>query len=708
MDRLEEKSERLLAPKEQMAHEARERDLRGENLRRLMSDHPDALEVVAETVAGNRFTLGDGARVTQAGNDIYFYNYGRTEERPQAAPLTPQEVAQLDLAHIVITESISRLVEHLRSGCVGIVSGQSGTGRATAGLAALAHGPAWKTAEARIGVFPAGVDPYRLRAGDLREKTGYLLDATGAEWVRRGDDTRFRHLSHLARSAGCSFVILVDGSLRPVPEHGETLVVTHRAPPPIAVFERVLAYRLSCLNVSDPQKRARATASEVRVYDELGGDSGPREASGLARSVAQSVVDGRGLDEVLDERPQRLRRCAEELLSGEGPGDGGKDRGTKYERSFLLAVSVLGGESMVRITSAALHLADLLDSVKTAPPAPDSVWSAFDERLGNWLRYARADDTSETDEIMRRIRLRTPALTAAVLDVAWHDHPILRAPLTAWLHALTRDPDPRIRMAAAQAVGKLAGYDYAEIEAEFISGWVRSNHVEHHWLAAWALEVAARHPALTGRVRGLLRTWARGSLVRRSAAARAYGTSLGGMFFHDALLSLRGIAVSGPRLRDEVARAMTELFLQGFRDAVVDELARWAHADDTGLNVAVSRSLVRLALVPGDEAGGRPALLTMLGGGDDTRRARIGGLWRSAFTDAETSGRAWTALLHWIQAADRAPGLVGAIGALVAELGSDARLNVALRFHLLWWGGGKIPPHVADTLLSHLDSRSFR
>ncbi|MFC4588938.1 hypothetical protein [Sphaerisporangium corydalis] len=697
-DALEGEYEESLAPEEQMVRETLERDRRGENLRRLVSDLQDTAGADAGTFVGNQFTMGDDSRVNHAGRDFYV-TYGNAGERPQATPLTKEQLARLSPSHVVSTGSLSCLTEHLGPGRVGVLSGPPGTGRTMTALAGLLHSSAQGAAEARIATFPHGIDPSRLRTGDLRESTGYLLDASGADWVRTRDDSGFRQLSYLATRTGSAFVVLVDGDTRFAPDHGEIRVVPHTAPGALAVFERCLAYRLWRSGVADGNTRARETASDPRVREELGDNSRPREAHALAGAVAQSMVDGRRLDEVLDERPQRLRECAQELLS---------DQGRKYERSFLLAISVLDGKSMVRTTSAALRLADLVDSVKTVPPAPGSLWSAFDETLGTWLQYAEADDDSGPDESRRRIRLRKPRLTTAVLDTAWHNHPALREPMITWLRDLTEDPDPEIRLAAAQAVGKLAVYDYAEIEKEFLSGWVRSNRVGHHWLAAWALEVTARHPAVTRQVNELLRTLADGSLARRSTAVRAYSTSLGILFFRDALTALRRAASRG-RLHDEVARAMKELFLSGFRDEVIGELARWARSGEPLLDLAVHRSLTRLAMIPGEVAGDdRPSLLALLCDGDDERRVQIGLLWRSAFSDAEGNGPTWAALLHWVRCAGREPDAVHAIGALVADLGEDRRLNTALRFHLHWWGRHTISRLTAEELLPYLERRILR
>ncbi|GAA5068542.1 hypothetical protein HNP84_008398 [Thermocatellispora tengchongensis] len=366
--------------------------------------------------------------------------------------------------------------------------------------------------------------------------------------------------------------------------------------------------------------------------------------------------------------------------------------------SFLLAASVLNGASMVKMTSAALDLAGRIDS--TSPP--DVAWSAFDETLQQWLQYADAVAGVEAvPEGRRRIGLRVPAMSPAILYTAWHNHPALRGPMTAWLHDLAGDPEPEVQISLAQAIGKLATYDFAEIDAEFIRKWATSRRVTWHRMAAWALEAAAQDPRFTESIRRRLVAWSESTLSRRSVAVHAYGTSLGRVFLHDGLAGLRRIAADPrPGLRDHVARSTVEHFLGGRRTEIVTELGLWARSGVTALHDVAARCLVRLAPIPaaGPDAP-RPALLTMCA----DHEADIAGLWRAALLDDRTSGMALEILLGWVRHAEDAPGTADVLSRLVARLGAEEPPHHTLRFHLtLWRHRGEISGRLCTTLLAHL------
>ncbi|MFC6080420.1 hypothetical protein [Sphaerisporangium aureirubrum] len=683
-----------LRPEEHIAHERRERARREENRRRLLSDVDDAL-------LGGHFNVSGHGRLYQAGRDVH-YNHYDGREYPEATPLTEHHLRQLAPAHVVETDGYRRLTAHVAAGRVCLLRGSPGTGRWTAAVAGLAHAGARGAIDPRPATFPPGTAPHRLRVAALRDRTGYLVDATAAEWIRTGCAAGLRHLAHLATQANCAFVVVTDAATRVGAENSQTLVVSHRAPPVLDVFERCLCYWLHELGVADSAGRARVIAADSVVREELGELGRPREAGRLAGDIAACLAEGREYTEVLAERPQRVRQEAKSLLSEEG-------KGRKYERCFLLAVSVLSGQPMVTVTSAALRLAELVDAAKTTPPERDSQWSAFDETLGDWLGYAEADDNTGDDPARRPIRLRRATLGAAVLEVAWHNHPTLHGPLTSWLHRLTEDPEEaeEVRMAAAQAVGKLAMYDFAEIEREFVRAWVESASVRSHWLAAWALDTAAGNRAVATKVGALLRTWTgpSGTVRQHSAAVRAYSTTLGGMFPRDALRAVRVVTASRSRLHFEAARVLEELFRSGLRDEVVDEMDRWLPGGGQEHEVTAALALMLIAMVPEHPEGDRPALLAMFADAEADRRHQIGQLWRNALTCSEGVSRlAWDVLRLWVEHADREPAAsLGPVGGLVEELSEP--VGRALCFHLQWWRGDPVSPGTVSTLLSVLTTR---
>lgn len=675
---------------EQRANERRERARREENRRRLLSDVDDA-------VLGGHYAVHDRGRVYQAGRDVHF-NYHDTGEYQEATPLTRQYLRQLAPAHIVRTEGYQRVTAHVAPGRVALLHGSPGTGRWTAAVAGLAHAALRGAIDTRLAVFPHGTAPHRLRVTALQERTGYLVDATTAEWIRTGCDAGLRHLAHLAAQAKCAFVVVLDDAARISVRDGEMLLAAHRVPPALEVFERYLCYRLHEQGVPDAAVRARTIAADPMFREELGVDCRPREAARLAADVMACLAEARHHSEVLAERPERMRQEARSLLAAEGTGK-------KYERCFLLAVSVLSGHPMAKVTAAALRLAELVDAAKTTPPERDSRWSAFDETLGEWLRYAEADDTAGDDSARRPIRLRRAALGAAVLDAAWHNHPTLHRPLTSWLHQLAEDPEEEARTAAAQAVGKLATYHFAEIEREFVRPWVESASVRSHELAALALDIAAGNRSVAWKVKDLLREWtgASATVFQHSAAVRAYGATLGMMFPRDALRAVRVVTAGRSQLHFEAASVLESLFRAGARVEVVIEMDRLLAAGHEH-EPAAALALILIASMPEEPEGGRPALLTMFADAETDRRRQIVRLWRNALTHKDGASRAaWDVLRMWVEYADREPDVLDAVGGLVKELGEAG--DSALRFHLLWWQGRAVSPETVTTLLSRLTTR---
>ncbi|WP_182906534.1 hypothetical protein [Microbispora sp. H13382] len=695
-DEAEGRDERL-TPEELLRQENRERDIRDENLRRLFADRLDHTASSGAGVIGTQYNLGERGHAQVAAGDFVIY-YGPREERPRAIPLTKEEAARYAPAHVVRTESLSLLEKRWEPGRVHVLCGAPGTGRETTALAALVRHARQDATGIAVAIWPPGVDPRQLTEADVDRDTGYLVHATGASPERDTGGALFRRLAHLAERTGSTFVVVADERARFSSQWRDAHVVPHTRPPALAVFERSLAFHLQRLKAADPQELAARIRAHPQVRTELGEDAPPGEAHVLALAVAEAMGEEEDLDEVLlhvaGDLPRRLRERAQKLLRKEE---------SVYVRAFLLAASVLDGTSMVTMTTAALDLAELVDRVD---PPPDKSWSAFDERLSDWLEFAETDDDRRAGEAERRLCLRTPRLAGSVLHVAWHEHPALRRPFVAWLHRLVQSDEQEVRIAAAQAVGKLATYDYAEIDREFLQPWIASSGFDRHRLAAWALEAAAWDPRFAPRVGERLNRLARGGPPARSVAVRAYGTSLGGLFLNDALPGLRRIAASG-QFAGEVGRAMAELFVSGARQEIVAELARWASSDAVRLRAVAAQTLARLALVPADGADDDcPALLTDRGNEGDTRRM-LEVLWRNGLKDPHVGAYVWRLLHDWVHLVDMRPHLLGPVGDLVADLATDAALHRSLGFHLLWWRqAGSLPDTAAKPLLFRLRLRT--
>ncbi|GAA0398036.1 hypothetical protein Acor_34900 [Acrocarpospora corrugata] len=703
--RLEAEDDEIAQPDDQLALENRERMLRQEGLSRLYPASIGAAAFGDGTAIKTQLNGPGNGRIYHADGDIHFG--GPPDERPAPIPLNQDELTRLTRRYIVSTEALSTLLDATRPGRVQALIGPPGTGRTTVALAALTR----FGTDAQVAILD-GADPRRLRPSDLKPMTGYLLNPGDADWTRGKTQVVFQHLVHLATQTNSTFVVLLDERALLTPGQ-RTQFAIHVPPPAPHVFERCLAFGLRDRGIELAETQARHWAGHVRMREELNTVTRPSDAQALAALILSRVRHGRAPDEVIAEvcaeRPWRLRGQAEKLLA---PDQGTNAPGTPWEAakeakarlyrlSFLLALAVLDGKPMVTITTAALALADDVEAVRDGSDAPQSTWSAFDETLTGWLDYAEAENDHQRDGTERRIRMRVPALIPMLLDVAWHNHPTLRTPLTTWLERLTQDRNPEIRMAAAQAIGKLATYDYSAIESHFFRPWVSSYRIGAHRLAAWALETAAQEPRCTERVRMLLNAWARGTLAQRSVAVRAYATSLGLRYVGDTLIGLRRIAPSTRAdLRAEVARAMAELSRGGLHREIVGELAQWARSENDGVRTVAVEAMRRLAVIAPDREPDQLLLLGMLAAGDRAVRTQIIDLWRNALADKK--GRAWSALARWVRQVELEPSLVAPVGHLLNRLGSEPWLRERLFFYLKWWRSQAGSTQTFDNLLAYL------
>ncbi|WP_061295807.1 hypothetical protein [Herbidospora cretacea] len=683
------------------AFSAREREQRQENLRRLHQ---------AGGYIGANFTMpGDGARAYSADN-INIFGAG-PEERPQSILLSQDELDRLAPEHVASCETLVAL-DTLVPGAVLGTWGPPGSGRKTVALAGLVRFARRQSGGANVALLHVGDNPRRLRAGDLTAGTAYLVDAGSAEWTRTRNEAIFLHLVRLAQQTKTAIVVVLSDRALLTPEQRARYVHAHVAPSAIEVFERCLVFGL---RHEDPRvaAAARTLAANPRVRAELGPDARPGEGAALAHAFLSRIRAGARpediLDDVLDEQPQRLRERAAGLLRGTDPQAGESPahhhRRLVYQRSFLLALAVLDRMPLTVVNTVAVRLAEM-----TAVPAPerltgDELWSAFDQMSPDWLKYAQAEIDDGWGPWDRRVRFRDAHLGGKILEAAWQDHPLLREPFMVLLEGLCQNADLDVRMAGAQAVGKLATFDYAEVEARFLRPWIASNRVLSHWSAAWALESAAFEPRFAVRVKRQLLSWATESLARRSVAVRAFGTTLGLTFIDDALLGLRRIAAS-PALSRAVVQSLHELFVAGAHVQVVTELSSWARSGDERLAGVAAETLRWLAPARAGAGDELPLLLTMLADGD--RPELVVHLWRNAIAEPLLRGRTWTALLEWVGIADDNPHLIGVVGGLVADLAQDPPVRHALRFYMTWWGTRAISRQTTLTLLAYLDGRDLR
>ncbi|GHH71847.1 hypothetical protein GCM10017673_25990 [Streptosporangium violaceochromogenes] len=612
---------------------------------------------------------------------------------PDSGPITRvYPVGDEDAARIRDTfvdgESRRRLVERLRGERVVVLAGHADGGRGYTAQAALlgwAHGEHRERKERHTALLTVSGDPAYVKTDDLRERTGYVLDATRAGWTRRNPQEVLRHLGHLAETLSGRFVVLTGpGGL---PGHPSVL---HDPPEPVQVFERWLKYELTRTGDGD----LFAAVHRMEGLAEFAAERRPpAEGAGLARETAAVLRRGGELRDVTAGLPGELRKAARELLNDGHP---------LPQRCFLIASAVLNELPVITVSRAATLLVEL---VKGEHPPAESPEPPAWEWLPEWLDHAQADCGRDDDARgIRRVRLRRPHLAAAVLEVVWQEGQSVRDPVLTWLKNLSAHPARDVRIKVAHAIGRLATYDFDVIDEEFLQPWSgQTARQSEQWLAAWAFEAAAHAESTSGRVLERLRLWSsKEAAKKRTVAARAYGSRIGVDWIEEALAAFRRIvlrsSVQQRYMQDAVARSLTEVYTRQTAPAILGELARWAERKHPALRRTAALALTRLASEGGDRRSRlRPEEF------DDELWPRVERhlvkLWLNALgcgivhrDPRNVTGppihEAWTAFATWVGAWDRTSGRHRAV---IEQVFSDGEreLRGPLRLHLHHWFRGQ-------------------
>lgn len=479
----------------------------------------------------------------------------------------------------VPTPSYEKLVRQLRDDEVVVLKGPANSGRFWTALAALAMWVAEKPELRSHGWLDGVEDPRRIEAAWLDKHTGYVIDATDEEWVRRGRDAAIRHLRGIAETLQGRFVILTgpDG-LPGCPE------IAHEPPDPREVFESRLIWHLQ-------QRGHECTQSTLQALADIASEHRlPRESDDLAMQAADFLAGGGRAEDFSSGLPDALRKLAKELL---------QEDSTLHRRCFLISLAVLNELPLVTVSRAATLLLERL-----APPnsVPEAAASPSWEWLPEWLESAQAERLVR--ESVTRVRFRRPRLAGAILEVAWQDGESIREAILDWLKLLAQRKDRQdweVRLKVAHAIGRIAAFDFKLIEAEFLNQWVGTRRQNDSWLAAWTLEAAyAADPSQ--QVLDCLARWVRTATARRTAA-RAYGSLIGRERIAEALWAFRTMVRQSTRwnryLHDSVGRALTEVYHLTTASAILKELARWSEDDHPGLRRTAALALTRLAMRKG-------------------------------------------------------------------------------------------------------------
>ena len=378
----------------------------------------------------------------------------------------------------------------------------------------------------------------------------------------------------------------------------------------------------------------------------------PAEAAHLALAVTEWGEQAEGRDpsgpRIRYYRNLRLYAQARALL---GRGDRSD---SPLRQAYVIATAALDGLAVSEVADQARHLGTLLDEAE----GQSRKRRVFAETLTHWLGHAdmaaSVTGSGGAGAGVAIVRLPSRKLARTIVEVAWLDYDAARVPLRTWLTGLCREhQDDRVRIRAAQALAFIASRDYPHIKANVLDAWSESERPIEHQAAAWLLEATTAGELKGGRmkeqVEDLLRRWSRsGQWQKRAIAVRAYGTRIGAGLPDAALLGIR-ISAADPFFGTLPELALGELYAEGLRQRVLQELVFWTHAFPV-MRERVGRALVRVSWVRQADEGSSYDLLWRMAhspGSVGIDLDDLGKLWKIACEQEGSRRAAWRMLGLW-------------------------------------------------------------
>jgi hypothetical protein len=600
------------------------------------------------SVYGDITSTGERAQINQVHHQENYYGQERSA-RPVITALPARYVKMMRGTYIE-SESYHDLLRGFGQSPLQVLVGREhNRGRATTALAAVAAHAAPPGADLtdKVHFVETRGDAESVALSGLPARSGLVLvlgegePVPGPVWLAQVNRT--------LSAPGCGSVLVVVASEAPYGQVDAGLV-TYTMPPLELICEAHLRARLE-------RGLARGIAAMAAVLNELGSYRSPEEARLLAKDLAEGYRRGLAAKVIIANRdPETQLKQIDSQLT-EAP---------VWQRAYLVASAVLDGTSVGTVVREASRLADLVEA--DGETRESDRGERFTGKMRDWSEgCVELGDTAEGTG--RTVRVVHQRLVPRILEEVWQEHVGMRDAMLAWLKQLAVHPEVRVRVKGAQAVAKLATYDFDVIRREILAPWAGNGGFRPRQAAAWALEALALAEGgrLAPRVRGLVREWVRGSNVQLEAAGvAAYGTFLGAEYPTEALKSMREVVAGrllGAGGRDRVERAERELanivraatlemFVAGAQNQVVAELAEWTRMPMWRLRRCSARCLVGLAKREGGQPGW-PVLLE-LADGRDSFRANVSVLWCNALAAENDPAAAWDALHRLILRAENA------------------------------------------------------
>jgi hypothetical protein len=588
-----------------------------------------------------------------------------------------------------------------------MIAGSRGTGRRHRALAVLdtvtrsrPHGTG-RTEPLRYLASGTTLEALARESG-LAGARGYVLDATGAPWVRNADLALVSQV--LERLSGrekggaptpSPLVILVDDDVADVP----ATVVRHERPDPLSVLERHLAVRLglSAEETHELVGNARESPQVDGIIDHLCLPwSAVAVAMALSNWYQNHARDQKETPHLYFHQRWEAMRQARSMLRGACEAEA-----TTRAQAFVIGAAALDGAPVSRVVDASHALAQLLhDANENETPPPGSL---FDEPLSRWLHHVeiRDPDTFSRGQLISDdrtiqpqletpvVRLHEPVMAGAILEVAWSEYDQARLPILRWLSTLCASADPDVLQLAALAVGKIATLDFEVVNEQLFQPWAGLPSLRP--ALALALESVIADGRRDRHVLRLLERWATRDIRRKAIAINAYGTRIGALYPMEAFKGIerafRGQAVLGPR----VDAAMTEIYLAGRRPEVLGRLTEWSAAPGWNRSRAAA-CLIRLANLRYLAEGGTqptdvPDLIAKVR--DVDQLDEVARIWTIALKERDVVRDAWDLLGRWKAIGEEQPDVAHVADDVISRVSHEPAMAGRLHFHERRWQLGR-------------------
>lgn len=487
-------------------------------------------------------------------------------------PVRPELLAELRNRYIP-PDGYETFMSRLSDTRLLVLRGAPATGRATTGLRLLA-----RLAES-VARFPPDADLRTLTAAELEPGWGYLHElAPGSAVPASAEVDRLR--GHLAER-DCYLVLIAQHDIRHRDSFDDCLADCP-LPDPGELFKRAVEYETSRWPALG--QALQHLTDSIKVGSP-GGAQTPAEVRWLvAHLVSTADADGAvaDLDLLNNDLAARYVSAWFEPLAGLPVTTEG-DESVRLA-SFRVALAVLNDSPFSLVAEAAEDLAERILIARSPRRMPGRPVFA-----GHGADYVANSRASLRPGLVRFFTATAPAsmvafdderLPLAVLRQAWAIHD-MRSPLLSWLESLSNDFRPLVYTRAALAIGLLTAWDFSYTFHERIDPWARSKKPRRRWVAAVALDEAARSEQVAPVVREILDAWCeKGTFAQRWTAAIALGYELGQRDPDKTLKQLRKLGCwKDGKLAQTASWATARIFALGEVEPVVKALGDWLDDD---------------------------------------------------------------------------------------------------------------------------------